>query len=474
MEYETVIGMEVHVELRTASKMFCSCSADHFLVPANQHVCPVCTAQPGSLPVINGRAIELTVMTGMALNCEIRNYSVFARKNYTYPDIPKGYQISQYEEPLCVGGIAEIHTEDGSKRIGIDRVHLEEDTGKLVHEGGSSLVDFNRAGVPLMEIVSDSSLRSADEAHAYVQKIRQLVRYLGASTGDMEKGAMRCEANVSIRPWGSDQLGTKVEVKNLNSFRSLRSAIEYEVKRQMEVLEEGGQVRQVTMGWDEDAGCTRQQRSKEYADDYRYFPDPDLRDVTLTNEWIERVRSRLPELPDATAARLMEEYGLAVRDAALLTDDRGVAAYFEAVVQDGIDPRVVGNWVTGEIFRLLKDDDSSVEEARVGPAELAGLLKLVQDGTSSQTAAKEVLGVMWEKGGAAADIVAERGLTQISDTSELDAAVATVIAENPNVAEKIRAGDANPIQFLMGQVMRATKGKANPKLVQESLRNQLS
>lgn len=373
-----------------------------------------------------------------------------------------------------MGGVAEIRTENGTKRVGIDRVHLEEDTGKLVHEGGSSLVDFNRAGVPLMEIVSDSSMRSADEAHAYVQKIRQLVRYLDASTGDMEKGAMRCEANVSIRPYGSEELGTKVEVKNLNSFRSLRSAIEYEVRRQMEVLEEGGQVRQVTMGWDEDAACTREQRSKEYADDYRYFPDPDLRDVALTDGRIADARSRLPELPDATAARLVEEYGLTARDADLLADDRGVATYFEAVVQEGIDPRVAGNWVTGEIFRLLKDDDSSVEESRVGSAELAGLLKLVGDSAINQTAAKEVLGVMWEKGGAAADIVAERGLTQISDTSELDAAVATVIAENPDVAEKIRAGDTKPIQFLMGQVMRATRGKANPKLVQDLLRDQLS
>ena len=297
--YEAVIGMEVHVELQTASKLFCRCPAEHFQVPANEHVCPVCTSQPGSLPVVNERAVELTVMTGMALNCEIRPRSIFARKNYVYPDLPKGYQISQYELPLCTGGWAEIADGDEVKRIGIERVHLEEDTGKLVHESRSSLVDYNRAGVPLMEIVSDSSLRSAEEAWDYLQKIRQLVRYLGASTGDMEKGAMRCEANISVRPRGASEYGTKVEVKNLNSFRSVRAAIDYEVRRQVEVIEAGGQVRQVTMGWDEDSGFTRPQRSKEYADDYRYFPDPDLLDVDLPPEWMERLAARLPELPDA-------------------------------------------------------------------------------------------------------------------------------------------------------------------------------
>ncbi|MFC1525760.1 Asp-tRNA(Asn)/Glu-tRNA(Gln) amidotransferase subunit GatB [Candidatus Latescibacterota bacterium] len=474
MRYETVIGMEVHVELQTASKMFCSCAADHFRVAANQHICPVCTAQPGALPVINERALELTAMTGMALGCQIRNHSVFARKNYVYPDLPKGYQISQYELPLCEDGEAVIAVEGETKRIGIVRVHLEEDTGKLVHEGPSSLVDYNRAGVPLMEIVSDSSMRSAEEAFAYVQKIRQLVRYLEASSGDMEKGAMRCEANVSIRQEGAQKLGTKVEVKNLNSFRSVRSAIEYEVRRQMEVLEEGGQVRQVTMGWDEDASCTREQRSKEYADDYRYFPEPDLLDVDLTDAWIEDVRSRLPELPEAVATRIAEEYGLGPQEAALLAEDRSVATYFEATAGvAGLEARQVGNWVTGEVFRLLKETETTIDEARVGPAQLSQLIGLVQDGTVNQTAAKEVFATMWERGGSAEAIIEERGLKQISDTSELDAAVAQVIADNPDVAEKVKAGDQKPIQFLMGQVMRATKGKANPQLVQQLLREQL-
>ena len=473
MDYETVIGMEVHVELHTASKMFCSCPADHFQVDANQHVCPVCTAQPGALPVINERAVELTVMTGMALSCQIRSHSVFARKNYLYPDLPKGYQISQYELPLCEDGWVEIDTGAGPKRVGVVRVHLEEDTGKLQHEGAFSLVDYNRAGVPLMEIVTDASLRSADEAHAYVQKIRQLVRYLGASTGDMEKGAMRCEANISIRPVGSQEYGTKVEVKNLNSFRSVRSAIEYEVKRQAEVLEDGGQVRQVTMGWDEDAGCTREQRSKEYADDYRYFPEPDLLDVNLEEEWIEAQRQALPELPDAVAARFASDYDLAEADAALLADERGVAEYFEAVVGAGAEARLAGNWMTGEVFRRLKESDTAVEHVRVRPGELAELIALVQDGTVNQTAAKEVFGVMWEKGGSPGPIVEERGLVQISDTSELDDAVARVIADNPDPVAKVKAGDPKPIQFLMGQVMRASRGKANPKLVQQLLRDQL-
>ena len=474
MKYETVIGMEVHVELQTASKMFCACPADHFHVGANQHVCPVCTAQPGALPVINERAVELTVMTGMALNCEIRPRSVFARKNYVYPDLPKGYQISQYELPLCEDGWVEIDTAAGPKRVGVVRVHLEEDTGKLQHEGAYSLVDYNRAGVPLMEIVTDSSLRSADEAHAYVQKIRQLVRYLQASTGDMEKGAMRCEANVSIRPVGSEEYGTKVEVKNLNSFRSVRSAIEYEVKRQAEVLEDGGQVRQVTMGWDESGNRTHEQRSKEYADDYRYFPEPDLLDVNLEEEWIQTRREHLPELPEAVAARFASEYGLAAADANLLADERDVAAYFEAVVGAGAEARAAGNWMTGEVFRLLKETGADIGDAPVEATDLAQLIALVEDGTVNQTAAKEVFGVMWEKGGSPEAIVKERGLVQISDTSELDSAVAQVIADNPEPVAKVKAGDQKPIQFLMGQVMRATKGKANPQLVQQLLRDQLT
>ena len=474
VKYESVVGMEVHVELATASKMFCRCAADHFQVPANEHVCPVCTGQPGALPVINEEAIRLTVMTGMALNCDIRPHSVFARKNYVYPDLPKGYQISQYEEPLCVDGFTDIDSEQGgSKRIGIVRVHLEEDAGKLVHDDRASLVDYNRAGVPLMEIVSDSSLRSADEAFAYLQKIRQLVRYLGASTGDMEKGAMRCEANVSVRPAGASEYGTKVEVKNLNSFRSVRNAIQYEVERQIRALAEGETIRQVTMGWDEGAGATRQQRSKEFADDYRYFPEPDLLDVELAPEWIDSARSGLPELPDAKAVRFEQQFGLGPDEARLLVEDQGIAAYYEETVGAAADPKLAGNWVTGEVFRRLNEGTATIDEIEVRPGHLAELISLVQDGTVSQTAAKEVFGVMWESGGAPGAIVEERGLRQISDTSELDAAVAKVIEDNGDAVEKIRGGNEKTIGFLMGQVMKVTRGKANPQLVQELLRQQI-
>ena len=474
MRYETVIGMEVHVELQTASKMFCRCSADHFQIEANTHICPVCTAQPGALPAINGRAMELTAMTGLALHCQIKSHNVFARKNYAYPDLPKGYQVSQYELPLCKDGWIAIDGADGAKKIGVVRVHLEEDTGKLQHTGRSSLVDYNRAGVPLMEIVTDSSIRSADAAYDYLTKIRQIVRYLGASSGDMEKGAMRCEANISIRPEGSTEHGTKVEVKNLNSFRAVRSAIAYEVKRQQQVIEAGGQVRQVTMGWDETMGVTREQRSKETSEDYRYFPEPDLLDVHLDDEWIAKARGELPELPAAKAARFATDYGLNEQDIAVLVEDRAVATYFEAAAQlDDADPKQVGNWVTGEIFRRLNEEELPIEDAKIQPVALVELLSLVQDGTINQNAAREVFAELWEKGGSPGEIVEAKGLKQISDTGELDGAVAKVIAENPDAVEKIRGGNLQTVQFLMGQVMKATRGKANPQLVQGLIKEQL-
>ncbi len=472
MSYETIIGMEVHVELGTASKMFCSCPADHFQVAPNRHVCPVCSAQPGALPVINGRAVELTVMTGLALNGRIRPRSVFARKNYTYPDLPKGYQISQYERPLCEDGWVDVAAEGEVRRVAIHRVHLEEDTGKLVHQGGASHVDLNRAGVPLMEIVSDASIRSADEAGAYVQKIRQIVRYLGASTGDMEKGALRCEANISVRPRGSQVLGTKVEVKNLNSFRSVRNAIDYEVERQIEVLRTGGQVRQVTMGWDESAEVTREQRSKEEADDYRYFPEPDLLEVDLAEAWIDEVRGSLPELPDAKAAAFAG-LGLGPREAAQLAEDGAVAAYFEEVVAAGAEARSAANWVTGEIFRLLNEGGGDIGALKVRPQQLAELIALTAAGTVSGPAAREVFGAMAESGGSPARIVEERGLQQVSDSGELESRVDAVIAGQPDAADKVRAGDPKPIGFLVGQVMRATRGRANPQRVQELLRERL-
>ena len=454
--------------------MFCGCAADHFQVAANTHICPVCTSQPGALPVINSRAMELTAMTGMALNCQIKHHNVFARKNYVYPDLPKGYQISQYELPLCENGWIEINSAGGRKKIGIVRVHLEEDTGKLQHEANSSLVDYNRAGVPLMEIVTDSSIRSADEAYDYLPRIRQIVRYLGASSGDMEKGALRCEANISIRPEKSEEFGTKVEVKNLNSFRAVRNAIAYEVERQEQVITEGGQVRQVTMGWDEHIGVTREQRSKETSEDYRYFPEPDLLDVALDEAWIERISGELPELPDARAKRFAKIYDLNEQEISVLIEDRAVAAYFEEAAQiKGADPKQVGNWVTGEIFRRLNEEDVSIDDAKVNPAALVELLGLVQKGTINQNAAREIFTELWEKGGSPAAIVEARGLKQISDTGQLEDALAQVIEENPDAVEKIRGGNLKTVQFLMGQVMKITRGKANPQLVQDLIRKEL-
>ncbi len=473
LKYETVIGMEVHVELQTHSKMFCSCPADHFHIDPNAHTCPVCTAQPGALPVINERAMQLTAMTGLALNCEVQPHNVFARKNYVYPDLPKGYQISQYDLPLCQNGYIDITASNGKKRIGIERVHLEEDTGKLMHSGRSSMVDYNRAGVPLMEIVTDSSIRSADEAFAYLTIIRQTVRYLEASSGDMEKGAMRCEANISIRPLGTEKYGTKVEVKNLNSFRSVRNAIEYEVKRQQQVIEAGNQVRQVTMGWDEGAGVTREQRSKETSEDYRYFSEPDLLNIQLQENWIDCLRDKLPELPVAKAGRFLNDYGLNLQDISVITEDRSISDYFEAVLTfDDIEPKQAANWVLGEVFRLLNHETQD-GHITVTPKDLANLISLVNKGVINQNAARTVFSEMWANGGDPEEIIRSKKLGQISDTNELDQAVAQVIANEPEAATKIQNGNLKPIQFLMGQVMKATRGKANPQLVQELIKQQL-
>ncbi len=474
MPYEPVIGMEVHVELHTASKIFCSCPADHFQQPPNIHICPVCTAQPGALPVINGHAVALTIMTGMAFNCRINRHNVFARKNYIYPDLPKGYQISQYEFPLCEDGTLEIETAAGTKRIGIERVHLEEDTGKLVHQGNSSLVDYNRAGMPLMEIVSDASIRSAEEAYAYLWKIRQIVRYLGASTADMEKGDMRCEANISVRPNSEAAFGTKVEVKNLNSFRAVRNAIDYEIKRQIQTIEEGGAVRQVTMGWDENSAVTREQRSKETSEDYRYFPEPDLLNLDLEETWIAKLQTELPELPDAKTARFASAFGLSSQDIAVLIEDQEIATYFEqAVKHPGADPKQVCNWMTVEFFRHLKETSIEIKDCKVTPTAMVELLTLVNNKTINQNAAKEVFAELWEKGGLPADIVAARGLTQISDTSALEGVITAVLGANNAAVEKIKSGDLKPLNFLKGQVMRETRGKANPQTVDALLRQQL-
>ncbi|MGC8878816.1 MAG: Asp-tRNA(Asn)/Glu-tRNA(Gln) amidotransferase subunit GatB [Anaerolineae bacterium] len=477
MRYEPVIGLEVHIELNTASKMFCACRADVFGAPPNTHVCPICLGMPGTLPVINEQAVRFTVMTGLALHCHIQAHSVFARKNYFYPDLPKGYQISQYELPLCTDGWLDVETSTGVRRIGIVRVHLEEDTGKLIHAGAHSLVDLNRAGVPLMEIVTRPDIRSAEEAYALVTQLRQIVRYLEVSSGDMEKGAMRCEVNLSLRPQGSEELGTKVEIKNLNSFRSVRNAIAYEIERQTRLLETGGQVTQVTMGWDEAAGVTRPQRSKEEAHDYRYFPEPDLPPLALDAAWIERIRQELPELPDVKRARFIADYALSPYDAAVLTEDRAVANYFEDVVHSVRPPitaKMVANWVSGELFRVMRETGTPIHEVRIRPGDLARLIALVADNTLNQTAAKQVFSVMWQTGRAPDAIVQELDLGQISDHEQLATLVARVLAENADAVASFRAGKETVLRFLIGQVMRTSRGKANPQLVEQLLRAQLS
>ena len=480
MKYEPVIGMEVHVELNTKSKMFCGCSADIFGASPNTHVCPVCLGLPGVLPVVNERAVEYTVMLGLALNCDIQQHNVFARKNYFYPDLPKGYQISQYELPLCLNGCVDIETEESEtlKRVRVRRVHLEEDTGKLVHVDSHSLVDLNRAGVPLMEIVTEADIHSADEAYAYVTKLRQLVRYLGISTGDMEKGAMRCEVNLSLKDVETGEWGTKVEIKNLNSFRSVRNAIAYEVERQTKVLNDGGLIEQVTMGWDEDRSITVLQRSKEGDTGYRYFPEPDLPPLELEPAWIEQVKAKVPELPDAKLARYTSDYDLTKKEAAVLVEDRLVAEFFDNAVEAAantaeVTPKLISNWVSGELFRLLSETGLDMAEARIKPEHVAALIELVNAKTINQTGAKKAFGVMFETGRSPREVVKELGLEQISDTGQLVPIVQQVIADNPGPVEQFKDGKDSVIKFLVGQVMRATRGKANPQLAEQMLREQL-
>jgi len=476
MNYEAVIGMEVHAQILTASKMFCGCSAAYASAAPNTHVCPVCLAMPGVLPVINERAVEATVSTGLALGCEIPPLAKFDRKNYPYPDLPKGYQISEYDLPLCVRGRLEIETGAGGEVVRIRRVHLEEDTAKLMHLGDSSLIDYNRAGVPLMEIVTEADLHTAEAASAYVSKLRTILRYLGVNSGNMEDGAMRCEANISLRPVGSSAFGTKVEVKNLNSFRSVRLAIAYEIERQTSILREGGRVEQVTMGWDEARGCTVFQRSKEGAEDYRYFPEPDLPPMAPAAEWVERLRAGLPELPEAKASRFGTQYGLRAEDARLLTEERAVADYYEATVAatGGIcEPRGVANWVLGEVFRLLREHNCEITACRVQPAQLAGLLSLVQKSVINATVGKEVLGEMCASGETAEAVVARKGLTQISDGDQLAQVVVRVLANNPKPVQQYLEGKETVLGFLMGQVMRETRGQANAGVVGPLIKQQL-
>ena len=473
MEYEAVIGIEVHVQLLTRSKMFCGCSAEYATGDPNSHVCPVCLGMPGVLPVINRKAIESTIMTALALHCEIAQHSKFDRKNYPYPDLPKGYQISQYDMPLARDGWLEINVNGESRRIGIERIHQEEDTAKLLHAVGRSLVDFNRSGMPLMEIVGRPELRTPEEARQYLIKLRTILRYLGVSTGNMEDGAMRCEANVSLMPMGSEVWGTKVEIKNLNSFRAVKLALEYEIEQQKKLLDRGQAVRQVTVGWDEEHRRTVFQRSKEYANDYRYFPEPDLPLLVLDSTWIEEIRGRMPELPDAKRQRFDEQYGLSGREAAVLVDDRQVADYFEACVEAGsgkdgkppVEARSISSWISGELFRLMHASGTDIENLQVRPPQIVELLRLTAEGTINLTVAKEVFEEMFPSGRDASDIVSDRGLKQISDADELTRIVEQVLDTHPAQVAEFLGGKEAVLQYLMGQVMKATRGKANPKVV---------
>ncbi len=479
-QYEPVIGLEVHAQIHTASKMFCPCPVveDVGDLPPNTYVCPVCTGMPGVLPVINERAIEVTVLTGLALNCEINPTAVFARKNYFYPDLPKGYQISQLALPFAENGYLEVKTEAGRKRVGINNVHLEEDAGKLYHVDGASLVDLNRAGVPLIEIVSEPDLHSVEDVRAYATQLHAILVYLGVSSGDMEKGVMRFEASVSVRPAGSDALNPRHEIKNLNSFRALARAVDYEITQQIETVESGGSVAQQTMGWNEDRGVTYPQRSKEFAEDYRYFPEPDLPPLEISRERVAQLRAQLPELPDAKHARFVADYGLSDYDAGVLVADKAVADYYEAatsvaVQASQVDPKTVANWVTGELFRLLKETGQEIDTSPVSPQALAELIGLVEDNTINTNTGKDVLAEMFASGRGPRQIVDERGLAQVSDAAALEQVVAQVLEENPAQVGQYLDGKTQIVGWLMGQVMRATRGKANPQVVRTLLETQL-
>ncbi len=474
--YEPVIGLEVHAELLTESKMFCGCPVvDSTAAEPNTAVCPICSAQPGVLPVINHRAVEYAMRVGLALNCHINEFNQFARKSYFYPDLPKGYQISQYEFPLASSGWLDIEIEGRTKRIGIRRAHLEEDTGKSFHAGDHSLVDLNRAGVPLLEIVSEPDLRSAEECEAYARKIRAILVYLGVNHGDMSRGVLRFEANVSIRPVGSQELFTRTEIKNLNSIRSLVRSVRYEVQRQIALVEKGGAVVQQTMGFNEETGQTVTQRIKEQADDYRYFPEPDLPPLHISREWVEEVRAALPELPEARRERFIRELGLSPQDAGVLVADKAIADYFEAALAEGrneppVAGKTIANWITGELFRLMRASDADVEAVRVTPHELLHLIRLVSAGTINQNIAKEVLGEMFLTGRRAAEIVEAKGLAQISDAAALEAITARVVEQNPQEVAAYLGGKETLMGWFVGQVMRETRGKANAQVVAELLR----
>jgi aspartyl-tRNA(Asn)/glutamyl-tRNA(Gln) amidotransferase subunit B len=476
-KYESVIGLEVHVQLLTKSKIFCSCST-RFGDPPNSNVCPVCLGLPGALPVLNREVVTMAMKAAMAFNCALNPRSRFARKNYFYPDLPKGYQISQYDEPLSQDGWIEIEVNGARKRVGITRVHLEEDAGKSLHEGfpdseRNSYIDLNRSGVPLVEIVSEPDLRAPEEAYDYLTRLKSLLLYLEVSNCNMEEGSLRCDANVSVRPFGASEFGTKTEVKNLNSFRFLQKALEYEIERQIEILEGGGTIHQETRLWDSREQRTYGMRSKEFAHDYRYFPEPDLLPVVITEEWKEEVRRSLPELPEARRQRFLRDYSLTDYDAAQLTSSRVLADYFEQVAKACGEPKLAANWVLSELLYLLKEANKEITESPISAQALAELLTAIAEGAVSGKMGKEILVEMFASGKTARQIIAEQGLEQIQDTEKIADVARQIIAANPKQAEQYRKGKTATLGWFVGQMMKATHGQANPQLVQEVLKKEL-
>jgi len=488
-EFEMVVGLEVHVQLATRSKLFCSCPTDGFGTPPNSRVCPLCTGQPGVLPVLNRAAVEMAFQAALALNCRLAPASVFARKNYFYPDLPKAYQISQYEKPFSTDGWLDIRLEGGTcgtsdtagaqKRIRIHRIHLEEDAGKLLHAIGSraldhSLIDFNRGGVPLIEVVSEADLRSPEEAFAYLKALKEVIQYLGVSRCDMEKGELRCDANVSVRPAGQVEFGTRTEIKNLNSLRAVKDALEYEYRRQTELLASGGRVVQETRLWDAPAGVTQPMRSKEEAEDYRYFPDPDLPPLVADARWLDELKARLPELPAARRERFVSQYGLSASDAELLTSARALADYFDAAVQGRpAAAKTIANLIATELLARLNAEALPPESSRIAAPELGALAELVGDGTLSSKGAKAAFVALWDGGGSAAEAVARLGLAQVSDESRLGAWVAEALRANPKAVADLKAGNARAAGAIMGAVMKLSQGQANPVLVNRLIKESL-
>lgn len=488
MNYEPVIGLEIHVQLKTKSKMFCNSANNPDETEPNKNICEVCTGQPGVLPVINEDAVKKALMVGLALNCEIPALSKFDRKNYFYPDLPKGYQISQFDQPICAAGAVEIDHAGAKRMIRITRAHLEEDAGKLIHEGQITLVDLNRAGVPLLEVVTEPDFRTPEEAKIFLQNLRNTIRYLGVSDADMEKGHMRCDANISLRKIGESELPPyKIEIKNLNSFKAVEQALEYEIKRQTEALDAGEKLTGQTRGWDDAKGITLEQRAKEQAHDYRYFPEPNLPIMHFQKDEIEKVRAALPELPMQKHARFMAEFGLSAQDADVLINDRSLAAYFEEVVSELAEwfsaeklagditkfAKLASNWITGDMQALLKTANIEVRDAKITPENLAELIKMIHKGEVSSTAGKKILGVMFAKGGDPSHISEDEGLGQVSDTGKIASAVDKVIAENPGVVADYKSGKKQALGFLVGKVMAESKGKANPQMVNKLLAEKL-